>query len=320
MSAINGYRLKGELTTQNAGFCQWGFCEKDGHEFFIKEFLSPVYPVDKGDLSQQVIERKRNLCNQFYNEKKAFYDTLQACRSGNNVVILDFFRSGSKYYIVTDKVNVKGTDPKLISQLSEDKRKVFLKALLFSVWIFHGAGIVHADLKPDNILLKETVGGYYTGKIIDFDAGFLVNSVPSEVQGDFVYLSPEVYLKMAEEEAIITEKIDIFALGLLLHQYWTGELPTFSKEYKYAFEAVLDDAQINISNRIPTSLRDQIGRMLDKNPTQRPSADKVLNTIQALDGIPNKEPEPAQSFESWSVSKEGTVRTYRGFYVPKDLE
>ena len=72
MSVIKGYKLLGELSAQNAGFCQWGFCEKSGREFFIKEFLTPVYPEDTSELSAKVIERKRKVCDDFYSKKREF--------------------------------------------------------------------------------------------------------------------------------------------------------------------------------------------------------------------------------------------------------
>ena len=42
---IKGYELRGELKTTNSGFSKWGFAAKNGREYFIKEFIDPVYPV-----------------------------------------------------------------------------------------------------------------------------------------------------------------------------------------------------------------------------------------------------------------------------------
>ena len=56
---IKGYRLTRELSNENAGMCQWGFAEKDGFEFFIKQFLKPKYPADDCGLSPKMIQRLR---------------------------------------------------------------------------------------------------------------------------------------------------------------------------------------------------------------------------------------------------------------------
>ena len=72
MNVKNGYSIIGELSNQNAGFCQWGFCKKDGREYFIKEFKNPVYPTDNKELSPKAIERKRRIGDAFFAAKKSF--------------------------------------------------------------------------------------------------------------------------------------------------------------------------------------------------------------------------------------------------------
>ncbi len=42
---IKGYEIKGELKTNNSGFSKWGFATKNGRDYFIKEFIDPVYPI-----------------------------------------------------------------------------------------------------------------------------------------------------------------------------------------------------------------------------------------------------------------------------------
>ena len=318
MNAINGYELLGELSTQNAGFGKWGFCEKGGREYFIKEFLTPVYPADNIELSAKIIERKRKACVDFYFEKREFYDVLSRCRTGNNILVQDFFRSGSKYYIVTDKVIADGTDPAIISKLSREKKETLIRSILYSIAKLHDVGIVHADIKPDNILLKKTNGGFYTAKIIDFDSGFLVYKTPSEVQGDFVYLAPEVYLKMNDEEVELNEKLDIFALGILLHQYWTGELPKIGADYRYAFEAVLDGSEIQLNNAIPLEFRKTISGMLSADPASRPGAREVLQVFRARDETPTPiKPDPPPNSR---VKMSPGIKMSAGFYVPNDLD
>ena len=51
---LHGYHILAEFSTENAGLSRWTFCEKGGRTFFIKEFLSPVYPVHQGELSARI--------------------------------------------------------------------------------------------------------------------------------------------------------------------------------------------------------------------------------------------------------------------------
>ena len=83
---INGYLLIDGLTTVNAGMCQWGFACKDGHEYFIKEFLSPKYPLDEGKLGPELTKKMRDSADAFFEKKREFYTRLSGCRTGNNMV------------------------------------------------------------------------------------------------------------------------------------------------------------------------------------------------------------------------------------------
>lgn len=274
---ISEYILGQDLTNETANNL-WGFCKKEGsdHEFFIKQFLSPKYPTDSSSLSPKLKEKKRSKCEEFFNSRGEFYKTLlHDCRTGNVVVINNFFRSSESYYIVTDKVENAKADVHLVSQMDVEKKRVFLAALVYSIAKLHERGIVHADLKPDNILLKKTKKDGYAPKIIDFDGSFFINE-PGNINGDQVYLSPEFARKLNDEDVKLTEKLDVFALGILIHQYWTGELPKFDKEkYGYVHEAVLDGSPITLSSELPLELSDLIRKMLSKEPEDRPSATDI---------------------------------------------
>ena len=121
MAEINGYRIIGELK-----------CNNNGRDVFIKEFLSPIYPLDATVLSREQIMRKRDICNQFENEKKAFYMELNKCSNGNIVTVADFFRSGSKYYMVTEKVDATAIEPDAISRLSLEQKVLIMKIIVTS--------------------------------------------------------------------------------------------------------------------------------------------------------------------------------------------
>lgn len=314
---LHGYRISKELTTNNAGFCRWGFCEREGRKYFLKEFLSPVYPLENGELSEKTLARKRRICEEFYAEKKEYYDILSDCRTGNNILIQDFFRYGSKYYAVTEKVEADGSDPDLISNLSWDKQETLLRAILFSLSKVHNAKLVHADIKADNILLKKTKDGFYTAKIIDFDSGFIVGRQPANVQGDFTYLAPETFLAMRGDAVELTDKIDIFALGILFHQYLSGKLPEIGSEYRYIHEAVLDGGEIQLSNTISSEIRFVLGKMLSRDPEQRPTAAGVLLYLSRKD---SREDSDEVSDVPEKEEKEQRKSGHSGFYIPEDLD
>ncbi len=278
---INGYRLTKELNTENAGMCQWGFAVKNGHEYFIKQFLKPKYPDDNGRLSPALVEKMRAAATASFLKRKEFYDRLRECRTGNNVVVEEYFRCGNFYYAVSDRIFGPYLTVEQIAALPEEKKRVLIRAILFNVMQFHDKGIVHSDLKPDNIMVRRTAEGYCTAKIIDFDAGFFSDDPPGEITGDQVYFSPEALLHNMGRPVAVTEKADIFALGLLFHQYWCGTLPGFDREeHRYANEALLegDSLLLNIP-ALPGDVRALLDRMLALDPAERPSARQAWESL-----------------------------------------
>lgn len=284
MENIKDFKLTTELKNDKSGYSKWGFAEKNGREYFIKEFLTPIYPTDDTNISLEQMTRKRKICFEFEHEKNKFYSVLSKCNTGNIVTVLEFFRYKTKYYIVTEKIDASPIEPSDIYLLSLKQKILIMKVIIYCIDSLHKHGIVHGDIKPDNILFKKTAAGIYTAKIIDFDSSFIASENPSseELQGDMVYLAPESFLHMAGGNIIITTKIDIFALGVLFHQYFTGELPIFDKEkYTYAFESVLDGNVLGVSKTIPEKYRRIIESMLDKHPARRPNIEEISSAFNS---------------------------------------
>jgi len=285
---INGYTLKGELNNENSGFSKWGFAYKDGKEYFIKELITPVYPVDKGVMSDELFASKRNFCKNFEDRYVNLYSAINNASCGNLVRIEEFFRCGSKYYLINEKISGETLPVEQIMTLPESDKLLLAKSVVYGFCCLHRWGIVHFDVKPTNILVKKTSGGKYVGKIIDFDAGFSQNEVRDDVElgGDLTYLAPETFLAIRGDDVKIGEKADIYSLGLVLHEYFSGHLPTFDrKEYEYPFEAVLDGGDITIaSSHMPEEVADIITKMINPDPDSRPSADEILRVLKTLAG------------------------------------
>ncbi len=284
---INGFKLVAPLTCDKSGFSKWGFAVKDGEEYFIKEFLAPIYPVNREVLSQEQIMSKIKICKDFEREKGRLYRAISECSNGNIVPVAEFFRFKSHYYIVTEKINAKPLTVAEISGMSDDQKLIITKIITYSLGLLHSKGIIHGDIKPDNLLFSKTPNGIYTAKLIDFDSSFFMDAVPEngeDFQGDLIYFAPESYLYMAGEATKVTPKADVFALGVMLHLLWSGELPHFDRnEYDYVFEAVLSGEKPLIYKSIPRPIAIIINQMLAIDPDSRPSLSSVFMALAKID-------------------------------------
>ena len=278
---INDYELTSELTNANSGFSKGGFAVKNGREYFIKELISPVYPIDEGVLSEKLIERRRGFCLDFEERSKRLYQKINSASRGNLVRIEEFFRCDSRYYLVTEKISNAKSFMSVCS-MPEKQKHLVLKSMAFAFYCLHKSGVVHCDVKPSNILVNSIDGINYTAKLIDFDAAGIENEMQKDIEpgGDLTYLSPETFLQMIGEGDGITAKSDIFSLGLVYYQFFAGELPPFNKnKYDYPYEAVLDGCRLPPSPKIPVPLRKIILRMIDVNPMRRPTAFELYRAL-----------------------------------------
>lgn len=280
---IGDYQLTQHWSTVEAGTSMWAFAERNGQTYHIKQHLSPVCPEEGCGIAAETIARKRDICNTYYKKTRRLYDAVNRSATGNIVTIDNFFFFKTKFYTVTEKIENIDIPAESIARLPQEKKLLLLKVLAYSLMSLHKNGVIHGDLKITNILFKKT-GNHdnLLPKLIDFGDSFLVDAPNRYMVGD-VYLAPESSRFIDGDEIKITQKVDIFALGLLFHEFYTGKLPRFSKEYAYPFEALLEGASLFVDPGIqPVGLASIIRGMLTAQPEERPSSEVVFKALQEL--------------------------------------
>lgn len=185
----------------------------------------------------------------------------------------------------------------------------------------HEAGVIHRDIKPDNIFLHNAREGEEIVKVVDFGIAKLVGEastrgVPLTIDGQMIgtpeYLAPERLLGKPYDG-----RSDIYSLGCMLYEMLTGSVPfVANKEAPWlvaTFHVGVDPHPLTeIDPTIPLSVADLVHDALVKKPESRPSATMWLIMIErAIDGL-DKAPDavqsiapeakkPASSFESPTV-------------------
>ncbi len=283
MEKLLDYTL-GEKSTERAGTCKWCFGTKNGKEYFIKEFLSPKYPYQDTVLSAEKKQERIRKCNEFAARKLKIYDVVNKCSDGNDVRIYEYFRYKQKFFLSMEKIDELPWTIQTIYSMPEIHKRFLCAVICHAVAALHRGGLVHSDLKHENILFTKAKTGSITVKIIDFDSAFLVSDPPKreEISGDQVYFSPEAWAVIGGMEAPLTTKADMFALGVLFHRYFAGELPGYPRDRgaDYAGQAVLMGQPVTVSNSLPEDLKKLITRMLSIDPAVRPTAEEAYQCLQ----------------------------------------
>lgn len=294
MGMIGRYEQITKLGNENAGTCFWCYAVREGQEYFIKEFPEPKHPVSDSEAKPEQIARKLAKCEAFEKEKTRIYQTINNSSDGNAVRVTDFFRVGAKYYIAMPRVKAVDMEIEEIANLPEQEKRRICTVIAHALAQLHAVHFVHSDVKHSNVLFAHSGTHQLTAKLIDYDAGFFEDTppcCPEEVKGDQVYYAPEAIAVMYGGEAELTCKLDIFALGILFHQYFTGTLPQFDMEqYDSVGEAVLSGGKIEVSQEMPEDIHNLFCQMLSEEPGDRPTAQEVFHCLKQAMIVPESDP------------------------------
>ena len=283
---INGYTILEDFRVVG-GMSKVSFARKNGKEYFIKEFLSPKYPLPDSPGSEKIKTQKRMACDVFEKHHKDLNGKIRTKVSlgGNLVFAIDFFRNGTCYYKITEKIDTTSLSNKEISRLDFSKILIIAKSVCHSVRILHNLDIVHGDLKPDNILIKNTAIGY-SGKLIDFDDSYFSGKPPKDREslvGTPEYYSPEQadFIMDEDEEydgSNLTLKSDIFTLGIILCEYFTGDKPLFD-EKGYTWKCIKSKKRFRFAKSISRDISVLINKMLNLEASKRPDINEVFDSL-----------------------------------------
>lgn len=151
----------------------------------------------------------------------------------------------------------------------------------------HAAGIVHRDIKPENIQLMLQDGQLGRVKVLDFGLARMVGQpalteISGQVVGTPAFMAPE----MLNGSKDLGPAVDVYALGILLHDVIAGS-PPFSGGLTELLFAHMQKTPPSLAQRtgskdIPPELEQLVSRLLAKEPGQRPSAEETLQKLDRL--------------------------------------
>jgi serine/threonine-protein kinase len=167
------------------------------------------------------------------------------------------------------------------------KVEVF-KSVAAGLGAMHDAGLVHADMKPINIMLMNS-GGL---KIIDFGQSCPINTIKTRIQGTLDYIAPEQV-----KRGPITPRTDVYNLGATMYWSVTDRHPPTALRFRGTpgqrvpkeVDKVLRDPR-EYNPHVPPALAGLILDCLHQQPEDRPASMKevAFRLDLALHQIQNK--------------------------------
>jgi serine/threonine protein kinase len=187
----------------------------------------------------------------------------------NIVEIYDVGDYKGHHYIVMEYVTGKTLKQVIRSRgpLVNEEAVDIMKQLCSAISEAHSRGIIHRDIKPQNVIVKAD-GSI---KILDFGIATAKGSMQltqaNNVMGSVHYLAPE----LAKGEAASPQS-DIYALGIVLYEMLAGDVPFKADQavqiaLKHMREPMPDVRLINAS--VPQSIANVITRATAKDPNNR---------------------------------------------------
>ena len=230
------------------------------------------------------------------------------------VAIYDCFTENDELYLVMEFVEGEDLRERFGSPITLQEFLSIARQCLEGLKAAHCRGILHCDIKPENIM----IGSTGQVKILDFGlAKRLPNSLPGggetkdwrslqhlSLSGTPGYIAPEILL-----DKIPDQRADLFSLGVVFYESLAGQHPFSGSSPMGASARTLTDEPRElhqIAKNIPVQLESVIVRMLEKDPEKRYAT--AAEVLADLDKVQIKEgPLPLGDRLRYAIAGKGKV-------------
>ncbi len=228
-------------------------------------------------LAPELIAKDPEYLNRFLHEGQA----MAAMQHSNIVSVYNIEQIGNYHCLDMEYVSGRSLQHLIRDHRLPTERILFLGAeIARGLSEAHREGILHRDLKPDNVLM--TLSG--VPKIGDF--GLAKRLTPGNQQqilpaGTPHYMAPELF-----QGGQPTPATDVYALGVCMFQMLAGRVPFSEPGMNALIGAVTSQAIPNLRllrPDIPLEMAEVVHQMLDKSPGNRPQ--DAIETVALLDAI-----------------------------------
>ena len=204
---------------------------------------------------------------------------LRILKHPNIVSLYDFLEEDQQLFLIMAYIKDGSLRSLLNSRLLSIQQVIaFCRDIIAAIAFSHQHGVIHRDIKPDNILIDNRLYlsdfgvAYYKCNPKFFD--------PMIICGTPAYLAPEAL------DGVCSELTDIWSFGIMIYEMLTGQHPFDIKNLSALVDIVRKPVPpvTNLNPEIPEELANLVHQLLNQNPAKRPQSateiDARLKEIQ----------------------------------------
>lgn len=285
---LKPYGFRFEKILGVGGFCVVGLFKKNKKKYAVKIFNNE--------------KLSHNLIQQISDINEHFDRFLKKCKE-NSKFVLDnkmFFLDGN-YYIFSEPLDTSLIDYISKGDNTKNRFKVICQ-MLKAISCLHSMDIIHGDLKPDNIFIKNSKKHI---KIGDFDGVGILKKKEVMIFTN-LYLHPSI---VNTQDYTFTFSDDIFALGIIIVIMFDKNISDFI----YGIEKRLNFRQLNelqsmvkYSSDIPSTIKSILIKMLSKKESD---INKICKVFEGVCSVFKKQLNSIPSFKFNNIRKTKNKKT-----------
>ncbi len=217
----------------------------------------------------------------FYNEAKA----CSRLQHPNTIRMFDFGQSSEGKLFMTmeflDGQSLRDAITK--SPLAPQRVVKILIQCCASLAEAHSIGIIHRDIKPDNVFLLNMAGSPDFVKLLDFSVAKLLEGDRMKTQAGVVFGTPQ-YMSPEQGRGLpLDARSDLYALGILAYEMLVGNVPFHDENPMTVIQMHLNGQVPPMSDQIPYSVQAIVRRALEKDAGRRyQSAGEMMQHCQQV--------------------------------------
>lgn len=266
-------------------------------EFFACKIM---YPQKSGASEREAQEWRRRFANEaMFAMKVTHRNLIRVYEAGEDpethfcYIIMDYMSGGS----LTAKIRAKG-------RLDVSEAVKIAAKVATALEVAHRAGMVHRDIKPDNILFDDDGEPRLADLgIAKFSSGESATTATNIIIGTPSYMAPEQMVDSHRVDA----RADVYSLGIVLHEMLTGSCPHEDSGTIERMARALNGEEIKnvceVRNDVPAGIGYVLERMTANNAQRRPGS--ALEAAQMLcDALSGKMKSPRRFGKRFAAALE----------------